>query len=124
MCVSVCVCVCLCVCVCPCEKPSCCNRGNRAHVLMSYPQKREVNAVMADIIKHMTPDRAFEDAYPQVCVCLCVCVCVCFTFEDAYPQVKYFLRSEVRQSISYGPRSDGLSHRLSVCVCVCLSVCV
>ncbi|XP_031424755.1 VPS35 endosomal protein-sorting factor-like [Clupea harengus] len=28
--------------------------------------KREVNAVMADIIKHMTPDRAFEDAYPQL----------------------------------------------------------
>uniref|UniRef100_A0A673M2E9 VPS35 endosomal protein-sorting factor-like n=1 Tax=Sinocyclocheilus rhinocerous TaxID=307959 RepID=A0A673M2E9_9TELE len=29
--------------------------------------KREVNTVLADIIKHMTPDRAFEDAYPQVC---------------------------------------------------------
>lgn len=29
-------------------------------------QKREVNTVLADIIKHMTPDRAFEDAYPQV----------------------------------------------------------
>uniref|UniRef100_A0A7N8X0B1 VPS35 endosomal protein-sorting factor-like n=1 Tax=Mastacembelus armatus TaxID=205130 RepID=A0A7N8X0B1_9TELE len=28
--------------------------------------KREVNTVLADIIKHMTPDRAFEDAYPQV----------------------------------------------------------
>lgn len=28
--------------------------------------KREVNTVMADIIKHMTPDRAFEDAYPQL----------------------------------------------------------
>ncbi|KAF3853261.1 hypothetical protein F7725_013949 [Dissostichus mawsoni] len=30
------------------------------------PQKREVNTVLADIIKHMTPDRAFEDAYPQL----------------------------------------------------------
>lgn len=29
-------------------------------------QKREVNTILADIIKHMTPDRAFEDAYPQV----------------------------------------------------------
>lgn len=29
-------------------------------------QKREVNTVLADVIKHMTPDRAFEDAYPQV----------------------------------------------------------
>uniref|UniRef100_A0A8C5FR57 VPS35 endosomal protein-sorting factor-like n=1 Tax=Gadus morhua TaxID=8049 RepID=A0A8C5FR57_GADMO len=26
--------------------------------------KREVNTVLADIIKHLTPDRAFEDAYP------------------------------------------------------------
>lgn len=29
-------------------------------------QKREVNTVLADVIKHMTPDRAFEDSYPQV----------------------------------------------------------
>uniref|UniRef100_A0A3Q2YTV6 VPS35 endosomal protein-sorting factor-like n=1 Tax=Hippocampus comes TaxID=109280 RepID=A0A3Q2YTV6_HIPCM len=28
--------------------------------------KREVNTVLADIIKHMTPDRAFEDAYAQL----------------------------------------------------------
>ncbi|XP_077407451.1 VPS35 endosomal protein-sorting factor-like isoform X3 [Vanacampus margaritifer] len=28
--------------------------------------KREVNTVLADIIKHMTPDRAFEEAYPQL----------------------------------------------------------
>uniref|UniRef100_A0A672Z2U5 VPS35 endosomal protein-sorting factor-like n=1 Tax=Sphaeramia orbicularis TaxID=375764 RepID=A0A672Z2U5_9TELE len=28
--------------------------------------KREVNTVLADIIKHMTPDRAFEDAYTQL----------------------------------------------------------
>uniref|UniRef100_A0A7N6FMB8 VPS35 endosomal protein-sorting factor-like n=1 Tax=Anabas testudineus TaxID=64144 RepID=A0A7N6FMB8_ANATE len=28
--------------------------------------KREINTVLADIIKHMTPDRAFEDAYPQL----------------------------------------------------------
>lgn len=35
--------------------------------LLSFSsQKREVNTVLADIIKHMTPDRAFEDAYPQV----------------------------------------------------------
>lgn len=29
-------------------------------------QNREINTVLADVIKHMTPDRAFEDAYPQV----------------------------------------------------------
>ncbi|XP_069503259.1 VPS35 endosomal protein-sorting factor-like isoform X3 [Ambystoma mexicanum] len=28
--------------------------------------KREVNTILADVIKHMTPDRAFEDAYPQL----------------------------------------------------------
>uniref|UniRef100_A0A4W4H8D7 VPS35 endosomal protein-sorting factor-like n=1 Tax=Electrophorus electricus TaxID=8005 RepID=A0A4W4H8D7_ELEEL len=28
--------------------------------------KREVNTVLADIIKHMTPDRAFEDAYTEL----------------------------------------------------------
>nr|XP_033818830.1 VPS35 endosomal protein sorting factor-like isoform X2 [Geotrypetes seraphini] len=28
--------------------------------------KREVNTVLADVIKHMTPDRAFEEAYPQL----------------------------------------------------------
>ncbi|XP_054431453.1 VPS35 endosomal protein-sorting factor-like isoform X2 [Pteronotus mesoamericanus] len=28
--------------------------------------KREVNTVLADVIKHMTPDRAFEDSYPQL----------------------------------------------------------
>ncbi|XP_041702348.1 VPS35 endosomal protein-sorting factor-like isoform X2 [Coregonus clupeaformis] len=28
--------------------------------------KREVNTVLSDIIKHMTPDRAFEDAYAQL----------------------------------------------------------
>ncbi|XP_076459289.1 VPS35 endosomal protein-sorting factor-like [Babylonia areolata] len=28
--------------------------------------KREVNKILADIIKHMTPDRAFEDHYPYL----------------------------------------------------------
>ena len=36
------------------------------YVSFSVSQKREVNTVLADIIKHMTPDRAFEDAYRQV----------------------------------------------------------
>lgn len=26
--------------------------------------------MLADIIKHMTPDRAFEDCYPQVQICI------------------------------------------------------
>ncbi|KAK7112793.1 hypothetical protein V1264_012185 [Littorina saxatilis] len=28
--------------------------------------KREVNKILADVIKHMTPDRAFEDHYPRL----------------------------------------------------------
>lgn len=40
--------------------------SNRNKMCSSVLQKREVNTVLADIIKHMTPDRGFEDAYPQV----------------------------------------------------------
>lgn len=29
-------------------------------------QKREVNTLLDDIIKHMTPDRAFENHYPEL----------------------------------------------------------
>ena len=29
-------------------------------------QKREVNTILGDVIKHMTPDRAYEDYYPQL----------------------------------------------------------
>uniref|UniRef100_A0A8C0FAZ9 VPS35 endosomal protein-sorting factor-like n=1 Tax=Bubo bubo TaxID=30461 RepID=A0A8C0FAZ9_BUBBB len=43
---------------------------NCAEVWVEYTcrhfTKREVNTVLADVIKHMTPDRAFEDAYPQL----------------------------------------------------------
>ncbi|XP_066185721.1 VPS35 endosomal protein-sorting factor-like isoform X3 [Sylvia atricapilla] len=43
---------------------------NCAEVWVEYTcrhfTKREVNTVLADAIKHMTPDRAFEDAYPQL----------------------------------------------------------
>ena len=31
-----------------------------------FCQKREVNTILNDIIKHLTPDRAFEDFYPQL----------------------------------------------------------
>ena len=34
--------------------------------VLSCLQKREVNTILADIIKHMTPDRAYEDFYPQL----------------------------------------------------------
>ncbi|XP_033107964.1 VPS35 endosomal protein sorting factor-like [Anneissia japonica] len=41
-----------------------------AEVWVEYPckhfTKREVNTILGDIIKHMLPDRAFEDNYPQL----------------------------------------------------------
>ncbi|XP_064863993.1 VPS35 endosomal protein-sorting factor-like [Oncorhynchus nerka] len=35
-------------------------------LISSISQKREVNTVLSDIIKHIMPDRAFEDAYAQL----------------------------------------------------------
>ncbi|XP_041474018.1 VPS35 endosomal protein-sorting factor-like isoform X1 [Lytechinus variegatus] len=41
-----------------------------AEVWIEYPcrhfTKKEVNTILGDIIKHMTPDRAFEQHYPQL----------------------------------------------------------
>jgi hypothetical protein len=41
-----------------------------AEVWVEFPArhfgKREVNAMLGDIIKHMMPDRAFQDHYPQL----------------------------------------------------------
>nr|XP_023864427.1 UPF0505 protein C16orf62 homolog isoform X1 [Salvelinus alpinus] len=34
-------------------------------LISSFSQKREVNTVLSDIIKHIMPDHAFEDAYAQ-----------------------------------------------------------
>ncbi|XP_063286402.1 VPS35 endosomal protein-sorting factor-like [Pelobates fuscus] len=43
---------------------------NCAEVWVEYTcrhfTKREVNTILSDVIKHMTPDRAFENAYPQL----------------------------------------------------------
>ena len=40
----------------------------KTHVHLKFLslQKREVNKILADIIKHMTPDRAFEDHYSRL----------------------------------------------------------
>lgn len=43
-----------------------CHSVSGTHFLYFPTQKREVSTVLADVIKHMTPDRAFEDSYPQV----------------------------------------------------------
>ncbi|XP_070579924.1 VPS35 endosomal protein-sorting factor-like [Ptychodera flava] len=41
-----------------------------AEIWIEYPckhfTKREINTLLGDMIKHMTPDRAFEDYYPQL----------------------------------------------------------
>ena len=31
-----------------------------------FSKKREVNTFIGDVIKHMTPERSFEQHYPQV----------------------------------------------------------
>uniref|UniRef100_A0A2K5DQ19 VPS35 endosomal protein-sorting factor-like n=1 Tax=Aotus nancymaae TaxID=37293 RepID=A0A2K5DQ19_AOTNA len=64
---------------------------NCAEVWVEYTckhfTKREVNTVLADVIKHMTPDRAFEDSYPQV------------TFEKFLPFLDMFQKESVRVEV-------------------------
>ena len=43
---------------------------------ITHVQKREMNTILGDIIKHMTPDRAFESHYSQVgVVCMLMHCC-------------------------------------------------
>lgn len=68
-------------------------------------QKREVNTVLADIIKHMTPDRAFEDAYPQVS-CLVYKLPSLFFFSITSVETVLFLfclqlQSVIRKILTY-----------------------
>uniref|UniRef100_A0A670YSU9 VPS35 endosomal protein-sorting factor-like n=1 Tax=Pseudonaja textilis TaxID=8673 RepID=A0A670YSU9_PSETE len=57
---------------------------NCAEIWMEYTcrhfTKREVNTILADVIKHMTPDRAFEEAYPQPSALVEVCKCIMQAF--------------------------------------------
>uniref|UniRef100_A0A8V0Z5C4 VPS35 endosomal protein-sorting factor-like n=1 Tax=Gallus gallus TaxID=9031 RepID=A0A8V0Z5C4_CHICK len=85
---------------------------NCAEVWVEYTcrhfTKREVNTVLADVIKHMTPDRAFEDAYPQV-KNLFLQICKIFLFMYLYFQEKFlpFLDMFQKESV-----------RVEVCKCI------
>ncbi|KAL6094475.1 vps35l [Pungitius sinensis] len=67
--------------------------------------KREINTVLADIIKHMTPDRAFEDAYPQLqsvigkVLAYCHDFSVLFSMERFLPFLDMFQKDSVRVEV-------------------------
>ncbi|XP_066546086.1 VPS35 endosomal protein-sorting factor-like isoform X2 [Amia ocellicauda] len=67
--------------------------------------KREVNTVLSDIIKHMTPDRAFEDAYPQLqCVITKILTyfhdfSMLFSMERFLPFLDMFQKDSVRVEV-------------------------
>uniref|UniRef100_A0A663ER11 VPS35 endosomal protein-sorting factor-like n=1 Tax=Aquila chrysaetos chrysaetos TaxID=223781 RepID=A0A663ER11_AQUCH len=79
---------------------------NCAEVWVEYTCRhftnREINTVLADVIKHMTPDRAFEDAYPQVNNLFCqICknlMCV-FLDEKFLPFLDMFQKESVRVEV-------------------------
>ncbi|XP_037019323.2 VPS35 endosomal protein-sorting factor-like isoform X1 [Artibeus jamaicensis] len=67
--------------------------------------KREVNTVLADVIRHMTPDRAFEDSYPQLRSIIKKVIThfhdfsVLFTVEKFLPFLDMFQKESVRVEV-------------------------
>ncbi|ELT89239.1 hypothetical protein CAPTEDRAFT_99699, partial [Capitella teleta] len=51
--------------------------------------KREVNTILGDIIKHMTPDRAYEDHYPQLISILNKVMAHCKDFSQLFALEKF-----------------------------------
>uniref|UniRef100_A0A8C5QFY2 VPS35 endosomal protein-sorting factor-like n=1 Tax=Leptobrachium leishanense TaxID=445787 RepID=A0A8C5QFY2_9ANUR len=82
---------------------------NCAEVWVEYTcrhfTKREVNTILSDVIKHMTPDRAFENAYPQLqCVITKVIshfhdFSVLFSVEKFLPFLDMFQKESVRVEV-------------------------
>ncbi|KAM5227979.1 VPS35 endosomal protein-sorting factor-like isoform 4-T4 [Ctenodactylus gundi] len=82
---------------------------NCAEVWVEYTckhfTKREVNTVLADVIKHMTPDRAFEDSYPQLQSIIKKVVAhfhdfsVLFSVEKFLPFLDMFQKESVRVEV-------------------------
>uniref|UniRef100_A0A8B9P0D4 VPS35 endosomal protein-sorting factor-like n=1 Tax=Accipiter nisus TaxID=211598 RepID=A0A8B9P0D4_9AVES len=80
---------------------------NCAEVWVEYTCRhftnREINTVLADVIKHMTPDRAFEDAYPQVNNLFCqICknlMCIFLDEEKFLPFLDMFQKESVRVEV-------------------------
>ncbi|XP_073399068.1 VPS35 endosomal protein-sorting factor-like [Dendrobates tinctorius] len=82
---------------------------NCAEVWVEYTcrhfTKREVNTILADVIKHMTPDRAFEEAYPQLQSVMTKVVAhfhdfsVLFSVEKFLPFMDMFQKESVRVEV-------------------------
>ncbi|XP_069342975.1 VPS35 endosomal protein-sorting factor-like isoform X3 [Eulemur rufifrons] len=82
---------------------------NCAEVWVEYTckhfTKREVNTVLADVIKHMTPDRAFEDSYPQLQLIIKKVIAhfhdfsVLFSVEKFLPFLDMFQKENVRVEV-------------------------
>uniref|UniRef100_A0A2K5XZZ7 VPS35 endosomal protein-sorting factor-like n=1 Tax=Mandrillus leucophaeus TaxID=9568 RepID=A0A2K5XZZ7_MANLE len=82
---------------------------NCAEVWVEYTckhfTKREVNTVLADVIKHMTPDRAFEDSYPQLQLIIKKVIAhfhdfsVLFSVEKFLPFLDMFQKESVRVEV-------------------------
>ncbi|XP_053393595.1 VPS35 endosomal protein-sorting factor-like isoform X2 [Mercenaria mercenaria] len=67
--------------------------------------KREINTILNDIIKHMTPDRAFEDFYPQLQSVLAKILVhihdfsLLFSLEKFLPFIDMFQKESVRVDV-------------------------
>ncbi|KAG8558157.1 hypothetical protein GDO81_016885 [Engystomops pustulosus] len=82
---------------------------NCAEVWVEYTcrhfTKREVNTILADVIKHMTPDRAFEEAYPQLQSVITKVIAhfhdfsVLFSVEKFLPFMDMFQKESVRVEV-------------------------
>ncbi|XP_054624384.1 VPS35 endosomal protein-sorting factor-like isoform X2 [Dunckerocampus dactyliophorus] len=80
--------------------------------------KREVNTVLADVIKHMTPDRAFEDAYPQLQSVIRKILAhfhdfsVLFSMERFLPFLDMFQKDSVRVDVCRSIMDVFIKHQL------------
>uniref|UniRef100_A0A1A8RWG1 VPS35 endosomal protein-sorting factor-like n=2 Tax=Nothobranchius rachovii TaxID=451742 RepID=A0A1A8RWG1_9TELE len=82
--------------------------------------KREVNTVLADIIKHLTPDRAFEDAYPQLLLVIRKILTyfhdfsVLFSMERFLPFLDMFQKDSVRVEVCKSIMEVFIKHQVEV----------
>ncbi|KAM4715602.1 VPS35 endosomal protein-sorting factor-like isoform 2-T2 [Anableps anableps] len=82
--------------------------------------KREVNTVLADMIKHMTPDRAFEDAYPQLQSVIKKILTylhdfsVLFSMERFLPFLDMFQKDSVRVEVCKSIMEVFIKHQLEL----------
>ncbi|XP_066496496.1 VPS35 endosomal protein-sorting factor-like [Tiliqua scincoides] len=79
--------------------------------------KREVNTVLADVIKHMTPDRAFEEAYPQLQSIIQKVITyfhdfsILFSLEKFLPFLDMFQKESVRVEVCKGIMEAFIKHQ-------------